>query len=261
MSLRDDRWTAASSWGRGRSHRETFLFGSGDDVLYASLYGSPRSERALGVVVCPSWGAEGRHLLTLGHRLALGVAKRGGTGLVFHWPGFEDSEGESGDATLDLLTQACLDAAAAGRARTPVTRWAVVGIGLGASVATLAAPQLAARSLLLVQPSLDPSRYVDDLERTGKRAALRLGAPDGWAFGHPVPVGLRTADAAARVRDALAAFDGRAAVVAYAEPAPGVPAGLAMHTVPGDWRRPRLRDHRPLVAAAAKWLRAEVRRR
>src|SRR4051812_4608847 len=87
-------WTTASRHDVGNVGREVFYFRSGPDRLSASLYRRLRPTTALRVLICPSWGMEGKQLLQWCHRLARGVSDLGGTGLVVEWPGFEDSEGD-----------------------------------------------------------------------------------------------------------------------------------------------------------------------
>ena len=86
-----DRWSDAACWEGGRYRRESFFFPSGDDRLYGSLYVATAAFRQFGVVVCPSWGMEGRFLLEWCHQLALGAADVGGASLVVQWPGPQDS--------------------------------------------------------------------------------------------------------------------------------------------------------------------------
>jgi len=255
-----DAWSDASSWAGGQYRRESFFFSSGGEQLYGSLYAATTPKRSLGLVVCPSWGMEGWELLGWCHNLAHGVAGLGGYGLVLHWPGFQDSEGDPRDATFTRLTQAVHDAVVAGRRVLPGARWSVAGIRIGAAVAALAAPSLSAPHLLLVQPELDPVTYFDGIERAGRRFYLGEGLPAGWAFGHPLPSGLRMPEAAGQVAQALGSFAGTGAVVRYKEPASPAPPGLESVTVRGDWRRPPMHDHRPLLMTAIRWVRRTTRR-
>ena len=103
-------WATASRHDADEVRREVFYFRSGPDLLYASLYRRIRPTTELRVLVCPSWGMEGKQLLQWCHQLARGVSDLGGTGLVVHWPGFEDSEGDPEQVTkFDRLIDACRD--------------------------------------------------------------------------------------------------------------------------------------------------------
>jgi hypothetical protein len=97
----------------GQVRREVFYFRSGPDLLYASLYRRIRPTTALRLLVCPSWGMEGKQLLQWCHQLARGVSDLGGTGLVVEWPGFEDSEGDP-QAVAKLQRLAARDSYARG---------------------------------------------------------------------------------------------------------------------------------------------------
>ena len=200
-------WATASRHDAGEVRREVFYFRSGPDLLYASLYRRIRPTTALKVLVCPSWGMEGKQLLQWCHQLARGVSDLGGTGLVVHWPGFEDSGGDPEQVTNDCLIDACRD----GTSAVPYDDgepWSVAGIRFGATVAVLAAGALAAPALVLAEPVLDPAAYFGDIERVGRQARLGAGGVPGWAFAHPLPEAIRGPESAASVASALREFSG-----------------------------------------------------
>ena len=260
--LRDgDEWSDAACWDSRHYRRESFFFPSGEDRLYGSLYAATEGVRPFGVVVCPSWGMEGRILLEWCHQLALGVADAGGTGLVVQWPGSQDSSGDPQSVTLESLVTATRDAVTAGKERCPDRRWALVGVRIGAAAASVAATTLDTPYLMLVQPELDPAAYFDEVERDGHRAHLDGELPPNWAFGHALPPAMRGVGTGDQVQAALAAFRGKGTVVRYKTPrATPPPDGMETVVVPGDWDRPPLPDHRPLRLTALRRLRRASRR-
>jgi hypothetical protein len=246
-------WAGASRVERAGIAREVFFFPSRDDLLYASHYAPVARVPSARVLICPSWGMEGKQLLQWCHQLAAGVSARGGEGLVLHWPGFEDSGGDPHAVDFDTFVDACADAVR--HAPGPDDgRWSVAGIRLGGAAAALATKRLDARSLVLVEPALDPAQYFDELERVGRRA--RLGAPSlaGWAFAHPLPLGLRDADCAARVSHAIEEFAGDAVVIRHKKPERPAPSGIEVRTVPGSWQRGPFDEHRTLLVDALRWI-------
>ncbi|MGA8016768.1 MAG: hypothetical protein WCB85_12700 [Candidatus Dormiibacterota bacterium] len=250
--------TAVSRWEGADYDREVFLIASGADRVCASLYSAPNPTH--GVVILPGWARDGRYLLEWSHRLALGVAKRGGCGVLIQWPGNEDSEGDVDAVTLDRLVEVATDAVAAGRLRHPGARWSFAGLRLGGAVAALAAGRARACSIAMVQPDLDPVAYFDHASRSERLNLLRGDPHPGWAFGTPMPAGLRQPDAAALVQQALGSLTCPAAVIRHAAPklAP-LPDSVAEIVVPGNWYFPPGGDHRPLRRQALKYLTQQAR--
>jgi alpha/beta superfamily hydrolase len=239
----DDRWEDTGDWIGDDLRREAFFFASRGEQLYGSLYAaSPASgERpAAGVALCNSWGFEGNQSDATIQRIALAVARAGGAALVFHYPGFGDSHGTIAEATMDSLVSAVVDAVAEACRRLPGTRWTLAGMMFGASVAGLAAERIGIERLLLVQPALQPSRYFARLERSARRAAVRVPARAGNAYGYPLPHRILAAaeQLDAEIAGALDDFDGEGAVVRYAEPPRGeaVPERFEDVVLPGAWR-------------------------
>jgi uncharacterized protein len=253
----DDRWGDTEAWVGEELRREAFFFPSGGGRLYGSLYAAASPSRSSGVVICNSWGFEANQADQTMHRTALAMARAGGAGLIFHYPGFGDSEGDLGEATMDALADAAVDAVEEASRRLPGTRWTLVGLMLGASVAALAARRAGAERLLLIQPALQPSRYFSRLERSAKRAAVRVPARAGNAYGYPLPRPILEAAPAidAAVAAALAEFDGEGAVISYVVP-PGselIPSRFEQIQLPGAWRFGS-RQKPELARAARKWL-------
>jgi len=252
----DDRWGDIGTWIGEGLRREAFFFSSCGRRLYGSLYMSPRPA-AGGVAICNSWGFEANQANQTMHRTALAMARAGGAGLVFHYPGFGDSEGDLGEATMETLVAATADAVGEASRRLPGTRWTLVGLMLGAAVAALAAEPSGAERQLLVQPALRPSRYFTRLERSARRAAIRVPARAGNAYGYPLPRRILAAGQAidASVAAALAKFGGEGAVVRYAEPPLDDPAAERFEQIllPGTWRF-GARQKPELARAVRKWL-------
>jgi pimeloyl-ACP methyl ester carboxylesterase len=254
---RDERWGDTERWVGEDLRREAFFFASGGGRLYGSLYAAAQGDAASGVAICNSWGFEGNQCDRTMHRLALEVARGGGAALIFHYPGFGDSPGEPAETTMEALTEATADAVAEASRRLPGTSWTLAGLMFGAAVAALAAQRAAVERLLLVQPELQLSRYFARLERSARRAAVRVPARAGNAYGYPLPHRILAAAAEidAAVAQALADFDGQGAVVRYAEP-PGseaVPTRFEDVTMEGRWRF-GARQSPYLAETAARWL-------
>jgi alpha-beta hydrolase superfamily lysophospholipase len=228
------------------------FFPSGPDRLYASLYASDPPEGS-GVVICPSWGVDMIRRQGLAHAVARDLAESGGAGFVFHWPGHGDSEGLPEAATLPRLGEAAVDAVAAAR-RMIDANWDLVGIGAGAHPATEAAARLGLPMLLLLQPAVDLAAHLSRVQRAAVDRADGEASP-GWAFGHPLPEGVRLSATASDLGQAISRVRGRTGVIRYTspEPEPGPP-GVEVLTVPGDWRREAALGHPSLAAAAIAWL-------
>jgi hypothetical protein len=254
----DDRWGDMGTWAGEELRREAFFFASGDKRLYGSLYAAASPTHADGVVLCNSWGFEGNQCDKALHGIALGAARGGGVGLIFHYPGFGDSPGDLTGASMESLAGAAADALAEGSRRLPAVSWTLAGLMFGASVAALATSLVEVESLLLVQPALQPSPYFSRLERSARRAAVRVPARAGNASGYPLPRPILEAGSAsdAAVAAALAGFGGTGAVVRYAEPprSEPIPRRFEDLVVPGAWRfGARQKPH--LAERAVEWLR------
>jgi hypothetical protein len=250
-------WSQAARWTGDGLRREVFFFESGGVRLYGSLYAAAEPVRPVGVVVCPSWGNEADRGDRLAHGLACGMADLGGAGLVFDYPGYGDSEGDPAAVTMDALAVAASNACAAGAARFPDAAWIVAGLMFGASVACLGAARAAAGGLLLVQPSLSPSAYLDRVQGSARRSNLSGEIRERVAFGYALPRGLDEAgpELDASVAAALETFRGRGACVRYADTPKRDPdpEQLELVEAPGRWRF-GAKAYPELAAAARGWL-------
>jgi hypothetical protein len=243
-------WEEASRAITGGIRRELF-FCSGEDSVFASLYGGEPASPGPGLVVCPSWGHELRQTLNLCHSLARRLALAGGAGLVLHWPGHGDSGGEPQDTDVVAMAAAASGGLQEARRRAPLALWGLAGVRLGAAAVALAADTADAESLLLIEPSLDSKAFFAELQRASRRASLgaRHGR-EGWAFGHPLPRLDRRHD----VASALAGFRGRVACLAYETgPIDPLAVGLEVIRVPGSWEQTKSSTNPRLVDAALDW--------
>jgi hypothetical protein len=244
--------------------REVFFFDSRGVRLYGSLFAAVEISQPFGVVACNSWGVEADRADPLQRSVALEMARRGGAGLVFHYPGYGDSYGDLAALDLTGLTEAAIDAHAEAARRCPDVAWTLAGFMLGAAVACLAQQHVGVERLLLVQPTLRPGGYFQWLsERTqpiapgpSPRELLKVGTTPGMAYGYPIPrrIAESAAEADMAVDAALGAFDGGGAVVRQEKPAADpVPGRFEEIEVPGTWRFGSL-DHSQLAKGAVGWL-------
>jgi hypothetical protein len=259
------RWSDAAAWHGDGLRREVFFFRSGGVQLYGSLYVAAERSRPFGFVACGSWGVEADRSDPLLRSLAMRMARLGGAGLVFHYPGYGDSFGDLAEASLADLSAAALDAVEEGTRRCPGIAWIFGGFMFGASVACLAQRRLGPGPLLLVQPALRPTAYFERLQsrrslpaRVAGGAELEPGDTPGMAYGYPVPhrIAAASGGADAAVAEALDEYRGEGTVIGHAEPAEAEPAldRFERIDVPGRWRF-GAHDYPQLAEAAGEWLR------
>lgn len=256
MAIRD-AGGEIGTWVGEELRREVFFFESGGLQIYGSLYAAAQPSRTFGVAICNSWGFEGNQASETMHAIALAAARAGGAGAIFHYPGFGDSQGSLTEVSMETLVSATTDFVSEVSRRQAGMDWVLAGLMMGGSVAALAAAPTEVKHLLLVQPELMPSRYFARLERSARRAAARVPARAGNAYGYPLPP--RILDAAESIDNAvgerLSEFDGHGALVRYAEPLPSepLPPQFEEVVVPGAWRF-GMRQKPHLAEAASRWL-------
>jgi len=241
-------WSDFETWEGDGLRREVFFFSSGDTELYGSLYVATELSRPFGVLACNSWGVEADRCDPLQRSVALGMAKLGGAGMVFHYPGYGDSLGSLDGLGLADLEGAACDAVAEASRRCPGVTWLLAGFMLGASVACLAQRQRGLEPLLLVQPALRPGAYFRRLARRTEplapgpapRELMEVGNEPGMAYGYPLPASIlgRADEADAAVEAALRAFSGEGVVVSHLKPDEVVPVPDRFRRidVAGAWR-------------------------
>lgn len=260
-------WSDAAVWEGDGLRREVFFFRSGGADLYGSLFMSVQRSRRFGVVACNSWGIEADRSDPLQRSAVLAMARLGGAGMVFHYPGFSDSFGDLAGVDLDVLSVAARDALNEAARRCPGIEWILAGFMLGASVACLAQSSVASRRLLLVQPALEPGSYFRWLANRAttlapgpgpaSRGMIEVGATPGMAYGYPIPQSIvkRSEQANDAVRVSLEEFEGSGAVLRHALPENGepIPPRFEQVHVPGTWRF-GAQNHAALARASAEWL-------
>jgi alpha/beta superfamily hydrolase len=251
-------WENHGTWTGDGVRREVFFFAGAGCELYGSLYAADGvADARAGLVVCPSWGVEADRSDRLVHALALAMAELGGVGVVFHPPGYGDSDGDLSSVTMDALAAAAVAAVEEARSRQPAKAWVLAGFSIGASVASLALERAGADALLMVQPALQPAAYFGELARIARRVTLGTGASETVAFGYPLPARILESgiEADAAVAKALDDFKGRKAVVRQATSTPeaDLPASVELVTAPGAWRF-GAKEHPELARTALGWL-------
>jgi hypothetical protein len=259
------RWSE-STWTGDGIRREVFFFRSRGVELYGSLFAATEIVRPFGVVLCNSWGVEADRCDPLQRSIALSMARLGGAGLVFHYPGYGDSYGDLAGLGLADLSDAAADAVAEASRRCPGLAWILAGLVLGASVACLAQRQADVETLLLVQPALRPGAYFQKLAASRRpiapgpspRGMMEVGTDSGMAYGYPIP-GRIAEDAEAAdgtVASALDAFAGEGAVIRHQKPpdlAEPVPDRFQRCEAPGTWRFGS-QNNPKLAKATVEWL-------
>ncbi len=260
----------SGTWIGDGLRREVFFFSSGGVELYGSLFAAAQPSRPYGVVACGSWGTEADRTDPLVRSVALEMARIGGAGLVFHYPGYGDSHGDLADLELGDLIQAACDAIAAASRRCPELSWILAGFMVGASIACLAQRQASVERLLLVQPALRPGSYFKRLATSRRplapgpspRQMMEVGTAPGMAYGYPVPARIleRAEVADAAVESALQAFQGDGAVIRHRalNEADAVPERFERVDVPGTWRFGSQNNPR-LGEATADWLKRRAK--
>jgi pimeloyl-ACP methyl ester carboxylesterase len=156
-----------------------FYFGDGDEPLFGALHLPANGARcSAGVVLCPPLGFENlasyRPLRALAERLA---SVLGRPTLRFDWPATGDSVGDARDPLLVQRSLSALERAVEElRQLTGVAEVALVGVGIGATLATVAAARnVPAEELVLWAPPLSGRAYIRELR------ALHSLSRDGCA--------------------------------------------------------------------------------
>lgn len=259
----------SGTWEGEGLRREVFFFSSRGVQLYGSLYAATEISRPFGVVACNSWGVEADRCDPLQREVALAMARLGGAGLVFHYPGYGDSYGDLAELSLADLSEAASDAVAEAQRRCPEVTWILAGFMLGASVACLAQQRSSVDQLLLIQPSLRPGAYFERLSKSRRplapgsapREMMEVGTAPRMAYGYPIPARIAESDESEEVvASALQAFDGEGAVVRHLQPrqADPMPGRFQQVDAPGTWRFGS-QNNPKLAAATVEWLDGRTR--
>jgi alpha-beta hydrolase superfamily lysophospholipase len=166
---------------------EALYFDSGPHALFGWLHRAAAAKSSgLGLILCNPFGYEA----VCAHRgvraLAEAAAARGIHALRFDYSGTGDSADiEPQSDQLEAWTQDVAAAAAELQRRTGVDRVCLLGIRLGALLATLAAPRCrGVAGLILIAPVISGRRYLRELRTTRLAAALRIET--GESAGEPL---------------------------------------------------------------------------
>lgn len=224
-------------------------------MIYAALYADPRAHAgAIRLLACPAWHGEGDYWFEAAHRLAAGVAVDGGAGIVFHWPGHGESDGDPRELTMEELVAAGIGAADELLTRCGVGPLAVAGVRVGAVPAVLVARGREADTLLLVEPDLEPDVHFAAIERSARRTSLGRPLPPDWAAARFVPRLLRATPPPLGPLPTGSTGPGRCGVVRYEASDPFDRAGVDEMTVPGTRRRRSPDHHAALCRRGVAWL-------
>jgi len=249
-------WNDVRSWTGDGLRREVLYIRSGPADVFVSLWAPAERRASFGLLVCPAWGTEGTTSRDLRTALARAAAERGGLGVAFDYPGHDDSTGDVETATVDVMTRAVVDCALEVGSRFE-GRWIVAGIRLGASVAALASGEIRPSRMLFIDEVLDAEAYFDALVQRARRASLAYPGSKGLAFGVPLSEAVLRGSAgrAHEVRAGVTAV-GHVTSIRYSREGANGSADPDIESVTVEGTSTWLvrSQHRPLAAAAARWL-------
>lgn len=168
--------------------QEPFFFESDGEAVFG-VYHAPATlaDRDVGVVIAPPWGREYMKAHRALRQLAVRFSRSGFHVLRFDFRGCGDSAGDAAQANLEAWKRDIIAAVEQLRDRSGVSRVAVVGLRLGATLALLAAgSRRDMTALALWEPVLNGRDYVAEL------ASLA----DDWSTGNRIeaaalPAGIR----------------------------------------------------------------------
>jgi exosortase A-associated hydrolase 2 len=143
-----------------------FFFGNDGAALFGVLHRPIGTARHESFVFCHPFGEEKLWTHRVFVTFARQLAAAGHTVLRFDHRGNGDSQGVFGDTTLDTARADTRAAIAELRARTGAEAVTLLGLRLGATVASLVAEELPdVHRLILWAPIVDGARYMQDLLR------------------------------------------------------------------------------------------------
>jgi len=257
---------------------KALYFGSQERQLYGVYHPVEEAQvtRETGVLICPPWLNEHN----LSHRalknLATSLAKEGFPALRFDYYGTGDSAGDTGAGGPSEFAADTLAAAAELEDLAGTRDVCMIGRGLGALAALLAAETRPVRHLVLWEPVIRGEAYARRLARLDRRQRIIRLQPSRRAepntlLGFPFPARVREAFRAADACTATPQVRGRCLIVVREQAArhdellaslraKGVRCELQViddDRVPGDVRSEdtALLASKPLVAIV-KWLEA-----
>jgi alpha-beta hydrolase superfamily lysophospholipase len=153
---------------------DALYFDSADHRLFGWLHRPPRSSAKVGVVICGPFGYEGICSHRALRAFAESVCALGVPTLRFDYAGTGDSSDLDPEADqLDVWTRDVVAAVSELQQRTGIESVCLLGVRLGALLATLAARHCATvKFLVLIAPVISGRRYQKEL-RTTRLASLR----------------------------------------------------------------------------------------
>jgi alpha-beta hydrolase superfamily lysophospholipase len=202
---------------------EALYFDAGEQRLFGWLHRPVDAAPSLGLVLCNPFGYEAICAHRSVRALAEAAAARGMPALRFDYSGTGDSADlETHADQLDVWSRDIIAAAAELRRRTGVDRVCLLGIRLGALLATLAAQRCGSiDGLILIGPIIDGPKYLRELFATRLAGSLRAdpagsadeppdsadGAPLNGQSGLAGPIEVAGFDVSATTAAALAQVD------------------------------------------------------
>ncbi|MBK7862391.1 MAG: alpha/beta fold hydrolase [Archangiaceae bacterium] len=175
----------------------SFFFGAGRR-LYGTLHEARGSARSTAVLLC-SPGVQEYNMTHWAFRKLAGLLNREGLHVMrFDYSYTGDSDGDVADTNLTHQVEDIATAAEELKDQTGLRRVAVIGMRLGAALATQAVARgLRAESLLLWEPVFHGVDYIHDLERLDTEVSMRrlheVHEPRLELGGYPFPGQLRDA--------------------------------------------------------------------
>ncbi len=177
---------------------KAFFFGSSNRQLFG-VYHPPRATvaRDAGVLLCYPGIQEYNAAHWAFRKLAGMLAREGFHVLRFDWFGTGDSAGDASEGRPDLWLQDLETAARELRDASGVTSTAIVGMRLGAALATLACRdrRVQPSDLLLWEPVVSGAKYVSELDAQDRRENFQLlhgvHIEQDELVGYPFPPSLR----------------------------------------------------------------------
>jgi len=163
---------------------QPFYFGSAERPLFGWIHQGGRQQVSdLGLLICSPVGYEDVCSHSTLRHLAEAAAEAGYPALRFDYDGTGDSAGDDTDpARMPAWLQSIRDAASTLREQTGVSRIAVFGIRLGASMALMATQDLpAVVAAILVNPVVEGRRYVRELRALAATSATEPDVPSSDA--------------------------------------------------------------------------------
>jgi dienelactone hydrolase len=140
--------------------------------LFATIVTPLGPRRGVALLSCHSFGWEQFELYPLELAFARMAAARGFPSMTFQAKGYNDSGGDFESVTPGSHVRDAIVAASHLKERAEVDAVVPVGVRFGASVALLAASDLASPGVALWAPSLAPGRYLDGLLRVLSMATI-----------------------------------------------------------------------------------------